>query len=140
MVCHTCMHAVIYGCMWSHMLLHMLYLPHRHACSCKIRHTGMHARHPVPYRQACSCMQSYILPHMLYLPPKHEYICIICHTRKHAAAYSTHKLHLPHKHEYICIICHSMHAVAYSATQALSATHACMQAHNLLHKLYLPHM
>ena len=117
---HACMrshnpqHRFARGCMQSHMLLHTLYLPHKHARSCKIRHTVMHARHSLSYKQACKGKESPILPHMLYLPHKHAYICIICHT--------------------------GMHAVAYSATQGLFATHACMQAHNLLHKLHVPHM
>ena len=135
---HACMqshnprHRLARGCMPSDMLLHMLYLPHKHACSCKIRHTGMHALHSLPHRQACSCMQSHILLHMMYPPHRHKYICIICHTRMHVLAYSAHRWHLPHRHEYICIICHMcMHVVGYCATQAVSATQASMQAYNL---------
>ena len=103
---HACMlsnnppHRHARGCMPSHTLLHMLSLPHGHACRCKICCTGMHARHYLPHRQACNCMQPYILQHMLYLPHKHKYICIICHT--------------------------SMHAITYSGKQGVSATrHAC---------------
>ena len=116
------------------MLLHMLYLSHSHACNCKIRHTRMHAWHSLPHMQAHSCMRSHILLHMLYVPHMHEYICIVYHTCMHVVEYSAHRLYQPHRHEYICIIYHKgMHAVAYSATQAVSATQACMQAHNLPH-------
>ena len=124
-----------------HNLLRKLDLPHRRACSGTICHTGTalsakHAcmqSHNPPHRLARGCMPSHMLLHMMCLPHKHACRCKTRHTGMHA--HSAHRLYMPHRHEYICIICHGgMHTVAYFATQVVSATQACMQAHNLPHR------
>ena len=60
--------------MQPYILLHMLYVPHRHEYICVICHTRMHV---VAH-----------FAHMLYLPHRQECICIICHTGLPTVAYS----------------------------------------------------
>ena len=145
-VCHTRMHAVTQSAIQGCTRLHAVTYAATHTVSAT--RACMQLQNP-PHMHDCTalsatqagCMQSHIRLHMLYLPHKHEYICIICPTRMHVVAYSAHRLYLPHRHEYICTICHTgMHTVSYPATQAVSATHACMQAHNLppRHALHYP--
>ena len=116
----------------THACLRSHYLPHKLARGCKIRHKAMHARPSLPQRHASTCMPPYILLHMRYVPKRHEYSCVIHHAPMHVVTpFSKQVIFVTHTHEYICIMCRiGMHAVAYSATQAVSATYACMQAHN----------
>ena len=111
---HACMQShkppqgLVCGCMRSHMLLHMFYLPHTHACSCKIHRTGMHARHSVPYRQVCSCKHLQIPPHMFYVPHKHKCICIIMQLQVVSSTQAGIHLHnMSHTYARNCRFCYT---------------------------------
>ena len=84
--------------------------PHRHTCKCIICHAGMHARHYLPHRHACSG----IIGHT-------GTTLSATHTLTHAMASSATRA------------CKQLLAVTFAATQAVSATQACMQVQNPPH-------